>query len=195
MRLLVISGSTRQGSFNTRLARLVEEVRPDDTVTVVADLAALPFYDADVEATGVPPAVSALRAAVAGADVVVLVTPEYNGTVPGVLANAVDWLSRPHRESVLRGKPVLVLSASPTRFGAARAAEHLRTVLGRIGAQVLPAGLSVALAHQRLAEPVDQDVAAELAGVLDVLDAVTEVPASGVRGARPGSAVQDRLSA
>ena len=171
MDLLVISGSTRRGSFNTRLARLVREVRLSDTVTVVTDLAALPFYDADVEAIGIPSSVTALRRAVGAADVVVLVTPEYNGTVPGVLANAVDWLSRPHGESVLQGKPVLVLSASPSRFGAVRAANHLRTVLGRIGAEVLPAGLSVSAAHQRLGEPVDPGVVTHLAGVLgSVLD-------------------------
>ncbi|MFD2090724.1 NADPH-dependent FMN reductase [Blastococcus deserti] len=187
MELLVISGSTRRGSFNTRLARLVRDVRPDDQVTVVSDLAALPFYDADVEATGIPSAVTALRGAVAVADVVVFVTPEYNGTVPGVLGNAVDWLSRPHGESVLQRKPVLVLSASPSRFGAVRAADHLRTVLHRIGAQVLPAGLSVAGAHRRLAEPVDPEVVGQLADVLgSVLD---------VRTAPSGSAEPDLLPA
>src|SRR3712207_6767931 len=101
MDLLVMSGSTRRASFNTRLANLVGDVRPDDRVTVVSDLAVLPFYDADVEALGVPPAVRALKGAVAAADAVLFVTPEYSGTVAGVLGNAVDWLSRPHGESVL----------------------------------------------------------------------------------------------
>lgn len=166
MDLLVISGSTRHGSFNTRLARLVRDLRPQDRVTVVNNLAELPFYDADVEAMGIPPAVAALRSAVAAADGVVFVTPEYNGTVPGVLGNAVDWLSRPHRSSVLQGKRVLVLSASPSRFGGIRAAEHLRTVLERIGAVVVPAGLSVAAAHRRLGEQLDPDLAGQVAGVL-----------------------------
>jgi chromate reductase len=166
MELLVISGSTRRGSFNTRLAHLVREVRASDSVSVVSDLAALPFYDADLEAIGVPKAVTALRGAVAAADVVVFVTPEYNGTVPGVLGNAVDWLSRPHGQSVLLDKPVLVLSASPSRFGAVRAADHLRTVLDRIGAEVLPTGLSVAAAHQRLGERVDPELVVQLADVL-----------------------------
>jgi chromate reductase, NAD(P)H dehydrogenase (quinone) len=185
MDVLVISGSTRRGSFNTRLARLVREVGPDDHVAVVSDLAALPFYDADVEEMGIPAAVATLRGCVAAADVVVFVTPEYNGTVPGVLANAVDWLSRPHGRSVLQGKPVLVLSASPSRFGAVRAADHLRTVLHRIGAEILPAGLSVAAAHRRLAEPVDPEVVVQLA---DALGSVT-----GVRPARAGSAELDLL--
>jgi chromate reductase len=166
MELLVVSGSTRRASFNTRLAHLIQEVRAGDDVTVVSDLAALPFYDADIEAVGTPPAVTALRRLVAAADAVVVVTPEYNGSVPGVLGNAVDWLSRPHGQSVLQGKPVLVLSASPSRFGAVRAADHLRSVLQRIGAVVLPAGLSVAAAHLRLGDRVDPPLVHEVADVL-----------------------------
>ena len=166
MDLVVISGSTRRGSFNTRLARLVRDLRPQDRVTLVSDLTGLPFYDADVEALGVPGVVATLRRAVAEADAVVLVTPEYNGTVPGVLANAVDWLSRPHGQSVLQGKPVVVLSASPTRYGGVRAAEHLRAVLRRIGAAVATRGMSVPAAHQRLDEPVDPEVVDQLAAVL-----------------------------
>lgn len=174
MQLMVISGSTRRGSVNTRLAQLIREVRPNDEVVVVGDLAALPFYDADVEASGVPAVVRALKKAVASADAVLFVTPEYNGTVPGVLGNAVDWLSRPHGESVLLGKPVVVLSASPSRFGAVRAAEHLRTVLGRIGAVVSRSGLSVAAAHRRLGEDVDRALVTELADVLrEALDTVS----------------------
>ncbi len=167
MNILAISGSTRQGSLNTRLALLVAELRPADVVTVVSDLDRLPFYDADQEAAGTPQALAELRATVTAADVVVVVTPEYNGTVPGLLGNAVDWLSRPPRQSVLRGKPVLVLSASPTPYGGTWAAEHLRKVLTRIGATVLPAGLSVAAAHRRLgsAEP-DRQVVADLADLL-----------------------------
>lgn len=151
VRILAISGSTRAASFNTRLARLIPQLRPGDEVSVRADLDRLPFYDADLEAAGTPAGVAQLRAAVAAADLLVIATPEYNGTVPGLLANAIDWLSRPARSSPLAGKPVLILSASPTRYGATRAAEHLRTVLTRIGAAVLPGGLSVPLAHQALA--------------------------------------------
>jgi chromate reductase len=178
MDLLVISGSTRRGSVNTRLARLVRDLRPQDRVTVVSDLTVLPFYDADVEALGVPGVVTSLRRAVAQADAVVVVTPEYNGTVPGVLANAVDWLSRPHGRSVLEGKPVVVLSASPSRYGGVRAAEHLRAVLRRIGARVAPQGMSVAAAHQRLGEPLDPDVVDQAAAVLS--EALDGVPAGDV---------------
>lgn len=107
------------------------------------DLSRLPFYDADLEAAGTPLAVSEFRAAVMAAEHVVVVTPEYDGTVPGLLANAVDWLSRPARESVLQAKPVTVLSASPTPYGGSRAAGHLREVLNRLGTTVRPTGLSV----------------------------------------------------
>lgn len=172
MNILVISGSSRLGSLNTRLARLVSEIRPTDAVTVFNDLTTLPFYDADLEAAGTPAAVGELRAEVMAADLVIVATPEYNGTVPGLLGNAVDWLSRPTHQSALTEKALLVLSASPTPYGGTRAAEHLRSVLARIGAKVHPAGLSVATAHQRLnsAGPDPQllvDLAELLATTLD----------------------------
>ncbi len=149
MTLLIVSGSARRSSLNTRLARLLAATHPDGEVRVEHDLRRLPFYDGDLEAAGVPAAVEELRAAVADADAVVIVTPEYNGTVPGLLGNAIDWLSRPAGRSVLRDKPVVVCSASPTRFGGVRAAEHLRTVLARVGARVAT-GPAVAAAHERL---------------------------------------------
>lgn len=152
MKLLVVSGSTRQGSLNTRLARLVATLRPSDDVEVVSNLADLPFYDADAEAIGWPAAVAELREAAAGAEAVVIVTPEYNGTVPGVLSNALDWLSRPAGDSVLRDKVVQVHSASPGRNGGASAATQLRGVLARIGAVVLEGGLSVSSAHLSLSD-------------------------------------------
>ena len=167
MNVLVISGSSRRESLNTRLARLVAELRPADAVHVVSQLTRLPFYEADTEAAGVPDPVAELRAAVQATDLLVLVTPEYNGSVPGLLANTIDWLSRPRRDSALHGKPVLVLSASPSPAGGARAATQLRAVLTRIGAAVLPTGLSVPAAHTRLtAEDTDPQLAAHLTGLL-----------------------------
>ncbi len=131
MNILVISGSNRHGSLNTRLARLVAGIRPNDAVTVVNNLTTLPFYDADLEAAGTPAAVVDLRAEVMAADLVIVVTPEYNSTIPGLLGNAVDWLSRPPHHAVLRDKALLVLSASPTPYGGTRAAAHQR--LGSAG--------------------------------------------------------------
>jgi chromate reductase len=167
MKVLVISGSSRRESLNTRLARLAAATLSQDTVTVMNSLDRVPYYNGDVEAAGLPAPVVELRQAVADADAVVIVTPEYNGTVPGLLGNAVDWLSRPPDNSVLRGKRVVVLSASPSRYGGIRAASHLRTVLGHIRADVAPQGLSVARAPQRLGNPsADPDLVAELAEVL-----------------------------
>ena len=167
MKIVVIAGSTRRGSLNTQLARVVAAVRPKDPVTLMNLLDRVPFYNADVETAGVPAAVRELREAVAGADALVFVTPEYNGTVPGMLGNAVDWLSRPPGESVLQKKPVVVLSASPSRYGGIRAAEHLRTVLGYIGAQVAPVGVSVTRAHRRFKDgAADRELATEVTQVL-----------------------------
>ena len=167
MDILVVSGSSRERSLNTRLAHLVSEARPADRVTVVTDLRTLPFYDGDVEERGTPAPVAELRAAARAADLVVVVTPEYNGTVPGLLGNAVDWLSRPVRQGVLTGKPMLVLSASPGRGGGARAAEHLRAVLAHLGAVVHPESLSVGSAHEQLDPDPSGPLLAHLAGLLD----------------------------
>lgn len=175
MRILAVSGSTRADSLNTALARLVVELRPADAVTVRADLARLPFYDAALEAAGIPAPVADLRHAVQAADLLVLATPEYNGTIPGVLGNALDWLSRPHGRSVLAGKRALVVSASPSPGGGTRAAEQLRALLARVGADVLPQGLSVPRAHMRLAASgPDPQLPAELDRLLT--DAATPAP-------------------
>ena len=180
MQILVISGSTREQSLNTRLGRLVARVRPQDTVSVDAALDRLPFYDGDVEAAGAPAVVADLREAVAQADLVVFSTPEYNGTTPGLLVNAVDWLSRPYGRSALRGKPVLVLSASPGRGGGVRAAAHLRELLARVGATVSPGQLAVPEAGRRLGgSEADPALLAELGDVLaGALDAVAEETAA-----------------
>ncbi len=181
MRILALSGSTRRASLNTRLAHLIPQLRTDDQVTVRADLDRLPFYDADLEAAGIPAAVEQLRTAVAAADLVVIATPEYNGTVPGLLANAVDWLSRPARASVLAGKPVLVISASPTPYGAIWAADHLRAALTRIGAAVHPVGLSVPFAHQVLgAGAPDRQVVTALAELLTAAAASLTIDRQGI---------------
>ena len=167
-RILILVGSSRQESLNRRLAALVPGLRPSDQVETVDDLRSMPFYDGDVEAEGVPPVVHALRERVAAADLLVLVTPEYNGSVPGLLGNALDWLSRPPRRSVLNGKPVVVLSASPRPYGGIRAAQHLREVLSHIGALAGLEGLSVGVALERLLSSGDDPtVAADLRVLLD----------------------------
>ncbi|GAA4963637.1 NAD(P)H-dependent oxidoreductase [Kineococcus glutinatus] len=173
MSILVLSGSTRAQSLNTRLARTVAGLLPGATVD--ADLARLPFYDADVDAAGAPEQVEGLRAAVHAADLVVVVTPEYNGYVPGVLVNALDWLSRPYGRGALRDKPALALSASPGSRGAARALGHLTALLANIGAVVVGAGLAVPHAADSLGEEVSPELLEQLQAVVTAALAALEV--------------------
>jgi NAD(P)H-dependent FMN reductase len=158
MSVLVITGSARQDSHTRRLGAQISETSAGGVLA--PRLTELPFFDQDIEPTP-PPAVQRLRAQVAAADTVVFVTPEYNGTIPGLLGNAIDWLSRPYDglPSVLRDKPVVAVAASPGGVGGVRALISLRTVLGNAGANVLEATLSVPEVHVRLD---DETLAAEL---------------------------------
>ena len=118
-KLLGISGSLRRGSFNTALLKAAATLLPADTTLDVRTLHGIPLYDADVEAIGVPAAVSELKDAFAAADGVLLCTPEYNNSIPGVFKNGIDWLSRPPADStrVFAGRPVAIMGASPGGFG------------------------------------------------------------------------------
>ena len=137
MRLLAISGSLRAESYNTALARAAADVAPTDWEVELFDgLGDLPLFDADLEGDG-DPAVRHLRESIADADAVLFVTPEYNGSVPGVLKNAVDWASRPRGEAALLGKTVAVAGASTGQFGALWAQQDLRRILGIAGARVV----------------------------------------------------------
>ena len=123
---LGIAGSLRRGSFNRGLIRAAAAVAPGGTTVVAYDLADVPMFNADVEVDGDPRAVAALKQAIADADALLIATPEYNHCVPGVLKNAIDWASRPPRQSVLTGKPVAIMGASTGRGATARAQAHLR---------------------------------------------------------------------
>ena len=119
-RLLGISGSLRKGSYNTALLRAARERVPDDTTLELAALHDIPLYDGDVEAaSGLPAAVKTLKEQVVASDGVLLATPEYNNGVPGVLKNAIDWLSRPPDDiaRVFHRRPFALLGASPGGFG------------------------------------------------------------------------------
>jgi len=120
------AGSLRQGSFNRALLRAAVSLAPATLHVTVHDLAAIPLYNGDVEARAVPEPVDALRAAVRGADGLLIATPEYNHGVPGVLKNTIDWLSRPPRGSALDGKPAAIMGASPGLTGTARGQSQLR---------------------------------------------------------------------
>lgn len=150
MRVLVVSGSLRAGSYNAALARAAAGLAPDGVdVDLYDDLAQLPPFDDDLDREGAPGAVERLRERIADADALLLVTPEYNGSVPGVLKNAVDWASRPPRGgAALWGKTVAVAGASTGQYGALWAQQDLRRILGIAGARVVDGELPVARAQE-----------------------------------------------
>ena len=149
-KILGISGSLRERSYNRALLRAARELAPAGVEIEEFDLSPIPFYDGDVEAAGDPGSVLALRAAVAEADGVLIATPEYNRGTSGVLKNAIDWLSRPALASVLRWKPVAIMGASTGRGGTRRAQQQVRDALLYPGAIVLEepeVALAVAWEH------------------------------------------------
>jgi chromate reductase len=149
MRVLGISGSLRRDSYNSLLLRTAAELLPSGAELVVYDgLKAIPPYDADDE-NDVVEAVTALREAIAEADAVLVATPEYNASIPGVLKNALDWVSRPHATNSLRGKPTAVVGASTGMFGGVWSQAETRKVLQTIGARVVDRELPVSEADER----------------------------------------------
>ena len=149
MRILAIPGSLRHDSHNARLLRHIAEQAPAGVEVELWDgLKSVPPYDEDDDVDPAPPAVAALRDSIAAADGLVIATPEYNSSIPGVLKNAIDWASRPRASTPLQGKPAVVLGASTGSFGAVWAQAELRKVLAATGARVIDAELAVAKAHE-----------------------------------------------
>ena len=149
MRILAISGSLRRDSHNTRLLRLAAERAPAGVeIELWRGLKAIPPYDEDDDRDPALEPVAALRAQIAAADALLISTPEYNSSLPGVLKNAIDWASRPRATTPLQNKPVAVIGATTGRFGAAWAQAELRKVLGSAGARVVGGELGVARADQ-----------------------------------------------
>jgi len=136
-RILGISGSLRERSYNRALLQAARELAPKGVEIEEFDLAAIPLYNPDLEAAGDPEPVAALRDAVRNADALLLATPEYNRGTSGVLKNAIDWLSRPAMASILRWKPTAVIGASTGRGGTRRAQQQVRDALLFPGAIVL----------------------------------------------------------
>jgi chromate reductase, NAD(P)H dehydrogenase (quinone) len=168
VRILAIAGSLRAGSHNRELVRLAGEVLPPGAELVVWEgLREVPPFDEDGQ-SDTPPAVASLGAAVEAADAVLIATPEYNGSIPGALKNALDWASRPAGASVFRGKPTAVIGASLGSFGGVWAQAELRKVLGLMGARVVDVELALGHADTRLAEP-DAELRERLAETLRLL--------------------------
>lgn len=138
-----ISGSLRRGSYNTALLRAAAGLMPDDARLQMESIRDIPLYDGDLEATdGIPQPVSALKNTIAAAAGLLLVTPEYNNSIPGVFKNVIDWLSRPPADiqRVFGGKPVALLGASPGGFGTILSQNAWLPVLRALGADLWPAG-------------------------------------------------------
>ena len=145
MRILAIPGSVRRDSHNARLLRYMAERAPARVeIEIWEGLKSIPPYDEDDDGDMVPAPVAGLRGEIAAADALLFATPEYNGSVPGVLKNAIDWASRPRASTPLQNKPAAVVGATTGAFGAVWAQQELRKVLRTAGARVVDAELPVA---------------------------------------------------
>jgi chromate reductase, NAD(P)H dehydrogenase (quinone) len=175
MKIVGLSGSLRRDSHNTNLLRAAARALPAGVELEIYDgLRGLPLYDADRDVHPIPAAAARLRGALAEADGVLIATPEYNGSIPAPLKNALDWASRPFPDNALRGKPVAVVGASTGLFGATWAQAETRKVLGIIGADVIDRELPVGQAHLAFAddgELNDPDVREALEQLVGVLAA------------------------
>lgn len=138
LRVLGLAGSLRQASYNRALLRAAQGLAPEGMVIEAFDLAPVPLYNGDVEAAGDPPGVAAMKAAIAAADGVLFVTPEYNHGVPAVMKNALDWASRPPRGAALDAKPVGIIGASPGQTGSARGQSQLRQAFEFTNSYAMP---------------------------------------------------------
>jgi len=139
IKVLALVGSLRAASINRQIAELAAEVAPDDvTVTIFDKLGELPFYNEDIDnEADVPASVTALRAAAAEADAALVVTPEYNGSIPAVIKNAIDWLSRPFGNGALKDKPLAVIGGSMGQYGGVWAHDETRKSFGIAGPSVV----------------------------------------------------------
>ena len=170
MRILAVSGSLRAGSHNTSLLRAAVDAAPEGVEVELFDpsgIADLPVYDQDLDTGDVPRSVASLREAWATADAILFATPEYNGSVPGGLKNAVDWASRPKGDAALLNQTVAVVGASQGQFGALWAQQDLRRILGIAGARVVGEPVPVSRAHDGFGEAVYE-------GLRDTLEALIQ---------------------
>jgi NAD(P)H-dependent FMN reductase len=139
IKVLGLVGSLRAASINRQIAELATEAAPGGVaVTIFEGLGDLPFYNEDIDNDAdVPAAVTALRAAAAEADATLVVTPEYNGSIPAVIKNAIDWLSRPFGDSALKGKPLAVIGGAYGQYGGVWAHDETRKSFGIAGPRVV----------------------------------------------------------
>ncbi|CAL9283413.1 MULTISPECIES: NAD(P)H-dependent oxidoreductase [Streptomyces] len=184
VRILALVGSLRAGSHNRQLAEAAVKLAPEGAeVDLFEGLAEIPFYNEDIDVEGsVPAAAARLREAANTADGLILFTPEYNGTIPAVLKNAIDWLSRPYGAGALTGKPVAVVGTAFGQYGGVWAHDETRKSVGVAGGKVLEdVKLSIPGSVTRFAEthPADDaEVAAQLTEVIARLHGDVTEPAA-----------------
>lgn len=142
MHIIALSGALRRASYNTALLRAAAAMAPAGVTIELRTLHGIPLYDGDVEAQGIPEAVTALREAIRAADALLIGTPEYNNSIPGVLKNGLDWLSRPSGEGakLFGGKPTGLIGATPGGFGTVQSQDALLSVLRTFGSDFWMAG-------------------------------------------------------
>jgi len=174
MRILAVSGSLRAESHNTQLVREAAKLAPAGVeVELWEGIGDLPIYDQDLEDVDLPESVRRLREDWSSADAILFATPEFNGSVPGGLKNAVDWASRPKDEAALKNKTVAVIGASMGQFGALWAQQDLRRILGIAGARVVGEPLPVSRAHEGFDEAVFQGLRTALEKLVEAADPVS----------------------
>ena len=165
-KLLGISGSLRRGSYNSALLRAATKLMPPEATLEVASIRGIPLYDYDVEVQGMPAIVTTLKEAIVAVDGVLLVTPEYNSSVPPLVKNTIDWITRVQDANEpggqgFREKPFAIAAASESRLGGSRALSALRLILSACQATVIPSQLALSFADQayddmdRLKNPSD----------------------------------------
>jgi chromate reductase, NAD(P)H dehydrogenase (quinone) len=180
IRVLAIPGSLRRASHNRALLRAAVELAPAGVeIELYEGMAGVPPFNEDDEGPATPAAVLDLRARIGAADALLIATPEYNHSVPGVLKNAIDWASRPYGVCELVGRPAAVMGASPSPFGATWAQAELRKVLAAAGAVVLDRELAIGRVGERFDADgalVDADARERLQDHLEALTALVRDP-------------------
>ncbi|MFZ4153336.1 NAD(P)H-dependent oxidoreductase [Streptomyces pseudogriseolus] len=180
VRILALVGSLRAGSHNRQLAETAVKLAPEGAdIALHEGLAEIPFYNEDIDVEGsVPAAAAQLREAAAAADALLLFTPEYNGTIPAVLKNAIDWLSRPFGAGAISGKPVVVVGTAYGQYGGVWAQDEARKAVGIAGGKVVEdIKLSIPGSVTRFAEthPADDtEVAEQVTEVVSRLHALLD---------------------
>jgi NAD(P)H-dependent FMN reductase len=168
-KVLVLIGSLRAGSVNRQIAELAAENSPEDiSVTHFDGLGDVPFYNEDIDGADAPAAAVKLRAAVEDSDAVLVVTPEYNGSYPALVKNAIDWLSRPYGDSAVGGKPLAVIGGSLGQYGGVWSHDATRKGFGIAGANVIE-GLTLSVPFASLDGKHPRENAELVADVDDVL--------------------------